>query len=478
MGHLDMSLRVDELRSKGVTLTERVRLSGKPLAVPSSDLPLHVEMGKQTLEIYPDPPLCKGPGQGETSVRIVDPERYFDGIGHFVRLAPGKTFAVDSEDEDQAPLYSDHRAAYRRNLRIEYCRDGLLFSDRISELGTYLSPVARETHSGGRLLESRSRALQRILEVYGGPLRTLGPEAALDRLRKVNAQLRESRMRPRDIEGNPGAVIELPSSLTPIIVGDLHGRVDNLLSVLCENSFLRALENGDACLLLLGDEVHSDVPGQLEDTDGSMLIMDLIFSLMLGFPGRVVMLLGNHDSFSADVMKSGVPQGLIWEKALRRSRGEQYTAELATFYELCPLVAIGADFVACHAGPVRKRFSRTDLVNVRQSPEQVRDLLWNRARSPGFPAGYTRGDVKRFRKWLELSKKTDFIVGHYVVSENQTIWRDVFGIKGHHIVYSAEHSKVGIFTRVDGVIVPQIYRCEPLVQWMAENLVFEPAMRT
>jgi len=434
-------------------------------------------MGDQTLEVYPDPPLIDCDRGGEAGCRIVDPERYFDKIGHFATLGPGRTFVVDNDDEEQAPLYSDRRAAYRRNLRIEHRRDGLLFSDRISELGTFLSPLAKDDSPGGRLVGARRQALERILEIYGGPLTALDPETALERLRQVNDQLRSSEMRALDVEGNPGAVMELPSSMAPIFLGDLHGRVDNLLSVLCENAFLQAIESGSACLVLLGDVVHSDIEGQLEDMEGSVVLMDLVFSLMLAFPGRVTLLLGNHDSYSLDVMKSGVPQGLVWRKAILRSRGDTYAAELETFYGLCPLIALGEDFVACHAGPIRKRVSMDDLVNLRQSPELVRQLLWSRVRSPGVPAGYTKGDVKRFRKWLKLPKKTAFIVGHYVINDNQTIWKNVFGIEGHHILYGAEHEKVAIITRIAGVMVPQIYRCEPLTEWTAKNLDRDAAMR-
>jgi len=39
--------------------------------------------------------------------------------------------------------------------------------------------------------------------------------------------------------------------LTPIVVGDLHAQLDNLLKILSENSFLDCLERGDAALILL-----------------------------------------------------------------------------------------------------------------------------------------------------------------------------------------------------------------------------------
>ena len=65
---------------------------------------------------------------------------------------------------------------------------------------------------------------------------------------------------------------------------DLHGLVDNLLKILSENSFLEALDRGEAALILLGDAVHPEAAGQLEDMDSSILIMDLILKLKLTFP--------------------------------------------------------------------------------------------------------------------------------------------------------------------------------------------------
>jgi len=83
----------------------------------------------------------------------------------------------------------------------------------------------------------------------------------------------------------------------------------------------------------------------------SLLMMDLIFKLKMRFPEQVVYIVGNHDSFSHDVMKHGVPQGLLWEKHVTASRGEEYKEELELFYRQSPLVVVSPDFIACHAGP-------------------------------------------------------------------------------------------------------------------------------
>jgi UDP-2,3-diacylglucosamine pyrophosphatase LpxH len=117
------------------------------------------------------------------------------------------------------------------------------------------------------------------------------------------------------------------------MVGDLHARVDNLLVLLSQNGFLDGLERGSAALLILGDAVHPNTEGELEDMEGSLSMMDLIFRLKVTFPDRVFYLRGNHDSFSADVAKSGIPQGLLWARALREGRGKAYAAAMGQFYE-------------------------------------------------------------------------------------------------------------------------------------------------
>ena len=88
----------------------------------------------------------------------------------------------------------------------------------------------------------RLRRLDRVADLFGGPLQPLSPAAALDQIRDVNSRLIDDPWRRKDALGNAGAVVELPPQPAPIIVGDLHARVDNLLTVLTENAFLDALD--------------------------------------------------------------------------------------------------------------------------------------------------------------------------------------------------------------------------------------------
>jgi hypothetical protein len=136
----------------------------------------------------------------------------------------------------------------------------------------------------------------------------------------------------------PGGLLVLPEALTPILVADMHAQIDNLLTVLSQNAFLDALDEGTAALVILGDAVHSEVDGQLREMDSSMLLMDLIFKLKLRFPAQVFYVRGNHDSFSEDMSKDGIPQGLLWAKELSERRGAAYLKAMGEFYRLLPYV--------------------------------------------------------------------------------------------------------------------------------------------
>ncbi|MEA2079595.1 MAG: metallophosphoesterase, partial [Pseudomonadota bacterium] len=388
--------------------SQKLRLSGKRTRIPLSGFPVfEVEMGKQRLFLYPDLSVDTRVRTTPCDFILFDPQRYRTGISHFLRLSPGETLSIDRNTEYQRYVFSSPRDAFRRHFSVLHEGDALVFRDPVSELGTYLSLVDEE-QDGFHISSRRAATLKRVSEIFGGAMQALPPEEALDTLRKVNRCLRDQSQCPKDSVGNPGGVLQLPSRLTPILLGDLHAQLDNLLKILSENTFLESLENGKAALIIIGDAIHPEQDGKLEDMHSSLLMMDLIFKLKLQFPEQVFYIVGNHDSFSHDVMKHGVMQGLLWEKHVTATRGEEYRAELELFYRQSPLVVVSQDFIACHAGPARNKISLETLVNVRQFPGIVHDITWNRIRSRRFPAGYTRSDVRRFRKGLGAESDTPF----------------------------------------------------------------------
>jgi len=354
------------------------------------------------------------------------------------------------------------------NFSVTHNGDSLVFKDPISELGTYISLSSDPQEIPESVLQRRA-ALKRVREIFGGPLEPLSPPEASATLKQVNTLLMSEIGHRKDALGNPGGILELPDNVTPILVGDLHAQLDNLLTILSEHAVLDSLEKGSAALIILGDAVHPEAPGRLDDMESSLLIMDLIFRLKLRFPDNVFFIVGNHDSFLHEIMKQGIPQGLLWEKHVLSSRGEEYKADLELFYQQSPLLVLSKDFIACHAGPARKKVSRQSMVDAHQFPDIVHDLTWNRIRTTAFPAGYTRSDVRQFRKGLEVDSDTPFIVGHHPCSIDETLWLNVGQINQHHVVISSRPDRVGVFTGIDGVMVPQIYPVEALTTWLNEQ---------
>jgi len=455
--------------------TQRLRLSGKELRIPLGGYQdFLIEMGKQTLILSPAPDIAAGKDASVSDFILYDPKRYGHGVAHFQRLNPGSTLAIDRKIEYQQQMFSSPRDAFRRQFSVAHAGDSLIFRDPISELGTYISLSGETQEVPGHTLKRRA-TLRRVVEIFGGPLQPLSPPEAIATLKQVNVHLRNEAGHPLDSLGNPGGVLQLPENVTPVIVGDLHARIDNLLTVLAENAVLDSLEKGTAMLVIIGDSVHPEEPGKLDEMDSSLLMMDLIFRLKLRFPDRFYYLVGNHDSFHHELMKQGVPQGLLWEKHVLSSRGEEYKTELELFYLQSPLLALAKDFFTCHAGPVRRKISPQVMIDAHQFPDIVHDITWNRIRTPAFPTGYTRSDVRQFRKGLEIGSDVPFIVGHYPCSADGTLWLNVGQIKQHHVVISSRTDRVGLFIGIDGTSVPHIYPVEALSAWLNEQAAMTAA---
>ena len=96
-------------------------------------------MGKQTLMLSPDPGITSCDNESPCDFILFDPERYLDGIVHFLRLSPGSTLAIDRKIEYQEHLFSSPRDAFRRNFSVTHNGDSLVFKDPVSEFGTYVS---------------------------------------------------------------------------------------------------------------------------------------------------------------------------------------------------------------------------------------------------------------------------------------------------------------------------------------------------
>ena len=448
-----------------VEISGTKHLMGEGIQVPFKGFPLQICLGSDDnkLHLFPERLLKSHPEASPTGFIIFNPAHFYSRISGFIRLERGKKLVLGRSDPEQAaiPSYSD--TVNDRHLAVSHEGDAFIFKDLHSDAGTTLS-VLNAPEEIDRLNHRRQEKLYQLREIFGGPIQPLPLLEAQSVLEEVNQIMTQDVHRPINLKGQPGAVVKLPDDINPILIGDLHAQIDNLMKILTENQFLESLQNGTAFLILLGDAVHSELEDQMENMTGSMLMMDVIFKLKTRFPNQVFHIRGNHDSFASEVSKGGIPQGLLWEKHLVAERGTRYKQELDRYYDQLPYVVLAKDFLACHASPPSRKVNLDMLINGNENQGLIEQLIHNRVKRTGYPGGYTSKDVKRFRKGLGLGPNFSFIVGHNPLNETETFWRNAGGIENHHIIYSASLHSVGVFTRIGEGIIPLSYNTEPLLE--------------
>jgi hypothetical protein len=467
---------VDDLGAcQDLELDGAVRLGSTKVRFPGPPAPIQIQLGGERgkrLHFYPETVLtAEGGSRRSGSFLIDDPDS--DGISGFLRLQPGTSLVLGRESPLQRDLLSYPETVAERHLKIKLNRDGLVLKDLSSAHGTCISPLPGDAPSLQHTKRRRAR-LERLVTLFGGPLEPLPRMEAMELLEAVVEQIESEPRQALDASGRCGGVVGIPTNLTPFFIGDLHARIDNLLVILTRDGFLEGLESGTAAMVILGDAVHPDEDGMEESMDTSMLLMDLIFLLKLAFPGQVFYIRGNHDSFSEDISKNGVPQGILWEEALRAARGAKYLKAMARLYEVLPYVALSPGFIACHAGAPTSKVSRDILINIRDHPKVQREITHVRMRRPNSPSGYHMGDVKRLRRRLELGPKTPFLVGHTPLSPDDTLWLEAGGIPNHHVLFGAHPELVGVIAVVGNRLLAMRYPAEPLTvlyNRLAESLL-------
>ena len=442
-------------------------IRGDKIKVRCGEYPIQMTLGEgeYRLQILPENRLDASFDLLQHPLLILNPDQYFTEISGFLRLENNTEFTIGQDDDEQMSIFKYPQTVANRHVAVKRSWNTLTIEDLFSEAGTYIQAYPREEMT--RISAARINILRRIQDVYGGPIRLLSKNNALKTLREVNQIMSAEAYRDLDYRGLPGGVIELPMEKTPIIVGDLHAQIDNLLKILSENAFFDSLEQGRAYLVILGDAVHSEIDGQRGNMDTSILMMDLICKLKIRFPEQVFYLRGNHDSFSSDIIKGGIPQGELWGEAVLNQRGKRYYQEMQRLYEQLAYVAISKDFIACHAGPPHVKISMRRLINVHKHKKLRNGLIKNRLRRSSYPDGYTKGDVKRFRKALNFNSKTPLIVSHSPLADKGSVWLNAGKIKNHHIVFSGRRKLLSIICRINNKIKPITYRGEALLDFVS-----------
>ncbi|OGD45729.1 hypothetical protein A3K69_04260 [Candidatus Bathyarchaeota archaeon RBG_16_57_9] len=120
-----------------------------------------------------------------------------------------------------------------------------------------------------------------------------------------------------------GKLVTLPAKGSAVVVGDLHGDIESLEHILGDSGFEeRVMEGEDLHLLCFGDYVDRG-PGQVQ-------VLYRLLRLLGSYPGRVVLLRGNHEG-PADVPFQPHDFPLV----LRDSYGSEATGVYREFRTLC-----------------------------------------------------------------------------------------------------------------------------------------------
>ena len=377
----------------------------QPVRVRSGGKAIELALGKQTLRLYPETPISSTDG-GKNWI-IVEPERFCSGVAGFARLERDQTALVGRGNTFLDSIFGFPKSVAQRHLALLNDAGEVVIKPLDGDKKTQLSSVP-EGQDVGWLAKRRLKALRTLRSIFGGPILLLPPDEAMAALDQALAVLGDEAFRPRNSHDRPGGLLDLPKSPIPIVVGDIHAQLDNLLRILCQDGLLDGLKSGDVYMLFLGDTVHREGDGELEEMDSSLLTLDLLCKLKARFPRNVFLLRGNHESFSADVGKGGVPQGrLLWQHC-RERRGKKYAKRLVEFFDHLAYFAMSEDFLACHAGPPRSKVTVRKLIDIEEHPTLARELVWNRLRRTGRPDGYAKKDVKVLRASLGAESDTPF----------------------------------------------------------------------
>ncbi len=448
------------------TVTDEIQNLNEPSRIPHDGKSLDIIIGRLHLRLSPEIPL----GARKKYLRrnkdwiIRKPETCSDQqIRGFARIKPGETVMLGRSNKDYDDIFNFKKQVAKRHVSISNSKGDLIIrpldNDKKVQIVRLDDQDTREQMGANRV-----KAMLEVRELLGGTIGILEDGPALELIREVNQILEHEPYRPLDTSNQPGGILELHDEPSSVVVGDLHGQVDNLLKILTENCLVQALQNNRAFLCILGDAVHSENLDEMENMESSILIMDLIFTLKRQFPANVFYLRGNHDSFSPDLSKNGIPQGILMKKALEEQRGLSYVKEMQRFYDLLPYMIVTDSFIGIHAGPPRQGSTRQQLVDVGTDPLLARELTQNRIKRPYYLSGYGKKEIKSLRKTIGVPKSTPIIVGHTPLDPFGSIWQNVGSIKNHHIVSSSHLSGPGLFIRTRGKMIPLTYPSEPLTR--------------
>ena len=156
-------------------------------------------------------------------------------------------------------------------------------------------------------------------------------------------------------------LLKLPADI--VVVGDLHGNIDDLLRI-----FTRCGYPPETKYVFLGDYVDR---GQ-----NSLEVFLLLVALKVRHPNSLYMLRGNHESESMTSVYG-------FRAEVRRRLNKQIFGNFVRVFKYLPIAAVIDDRVFCVHGGISKDLKKVDQLSRMKKPDQIpqegliADLLWS-----------------------------------------------------------------------------------------------------
>lgn len=233
----------------------------------------------------------------------------------------------------------------------------------------------------------------------------LAPQDYAALLAQVNEALENESedLRPRDSAGRSGGLILLRGDVETMLVPDLHGRTDFLLTILLAEEWdaLARMHEGRLQVVCVGDGFHGEARAYRrwqeaysewqtgwqhhtamdQEMIESLGVMETVMRVKLAVPGFFHFLKGNHENIANELGGGNYPfvkfveEGEMVASYVRHFLGADFLEAYYRFEKNLPLVAVGDGFVVSHAEPAQA-FARDDIIEYREREDVVAGLTW------------------------------------------------------------------------------------------------------
>ena len=211
--------------------------------------------------------------------------------------------------------------------------------------------------------------------------------------------------------------LQIPEKL--VIIGDVHGDLRALKSILRKIKIDKFVLNHNNKIIFLGDYVDRGL--------GSVEVLHTICSLKIRHPHSVVLMRGNHEApIEFPISSHDLPKRMA-ERFGRRIGAEIYQTKIMKLFQLLYLITIvEGELFLVHGGvptdlsDVAKKFNNISANEKGLIGEIMEEILWNDPRT--LPEGKEwensrRGLGKHFsldvtKKWLSISNTKVIVRGH------------------------------------------------------------------